>query len=214
MYSSRSFRLIVGMSGATGQIYGIRLLEVLKNDPRVETHLIMSEWSEKTIGMETDWHADDVRALADKNHDLEDLGATVSSGSFHRDAMVVIPCSIKSLSAIAYSLNSNLLVRAADVTLKERKPLILVARETPLHLGHLHTMVKVTNMGATLVPPVPAFYNHPRTLDDIVLQTVNRVLDLVGLHKELAPRWSGDPADSIDQTAKQSQMEIGRVRRS
>ncbi len=185
------FRLIVGMSGATGQIYGIRLMEVLKNDPRVETHLVMSEWAEKTIGMETDWELDEVKALADQTHDLKDLGATLSSGSFRRDAMVVIPCSIKSLSAIAYSFNSNLLVRAADVTLKERKPLIMVVRETPVHLGHLNTMVQATSMGAILVPPVPAFYNRPKTLDDIILQTVNRVLDLVGLPKELAPRWSG-----------------------
>lgn len=185
------FRLIVGMSGATGQIYGIRLLEVLRNDPRVETHLVLSEWAEKTISMETDWKVDEVKALADQTHDLKDLGATISSGSFRRDAMVVIPCSIKSLSAIAYSFNSNLLVRAADVTLKERKPLVVVVRETPLHLGHLNTMVQATGMGAILVPPVPAFYNRPQTLDDIIMQTVNRVLDLVGLPKDLAPRWAG-----------------------
>lgn len=189
-------RLVVGLSGASGAIYGVRLLEVLRGVPDVETHLVMSGAARQTIGLETDYSGDAVEALADKHYRIGDISAAIASGSFRAMGMVVIPCSIKTLSAIAHSLNDNLLVRAADVTLKERRRLVIVPRETPLHLGHLRLMTQVTESGAILVPPMPAFYHHPRTLDDIINHTVNRVLDLMGieLERDLFERWRGAPA--------------------
>jgi 4-hydroxy-3-polyprenylbenzoate decarboxylase len=186
-------RLVIGLSGASGAIYGIRLLEVLREAPDVETHLVMSGAARQTIGLETDYEVDAVEALAHKHYPIGDVGAAIASGSFKTVGMVVVPCSIKTLSAIAHSLNDNLLVRAADVTLKERRRLIIVPRETPLHLGHLRLMTQVTEAGAILVPPMPAFYHRPRTLDDIINHTVNRVLDLMGveLEKDLFERWQG-----------------------
>ena len=186
-------RLIVGMSGASGAIYGIRLLEVLRSLPGVETQLVMSPSARQTINLETDWDPKAVEELADIVHKFGDIGASPSSGSFSFGAMVVIPCSMKTLAGIAYSLSDNLLARAADVALKERRPLVIVPRETPLHLGHLRAMVQVVEMGATLVPPMPAFYHHPRTVDDIVNQTVNRTCDLLGIElpADLFERWSG-----------------------
>ena len=181
-------RLIVGISGATGAIYGIRLLEtLLKSD--VETHLVITEAAENTIRMETDWKVEDVKSLAKVSYDIKNLGADISSGSFPSEGMAIIPCSIKSLSGIANSFNENLLIRAADVTLKERRKLILVVRETPLHLGHIELMLQASRMGAILLPPVPAFYFHPKTIDDLISHTVGKVLDLFGMNHYLFNRW-------------------------
>ena len=184
-------RLIVGISGATGAIYGIRLLEVLAKSS-VETHLVITEAAQKTILMETDWKLENVKSLAKVAYDIQDIGANIASGSFQSEGMVVIPCSIKSLSAIANSFNVNLLIRAADVTLKERHKLVLAVRETPLHKGHIDLMLRVTDMGATLLPPIPAFYFHPKTIDDLINHTVGKVLDLLGINHHLFERW-GSP---------------------
>jgi len=184
-------KLIVGISGATGAIYGIRLLEVLSKSD-VETHLIITEAAKKTILMETNWEIKKIKSLAKVTYDIKDLGAAVSSGSFLSEGMVIIPCSIKSLSGIANSFNENLLIRAADVTLKERRKLVLVVRETPLHLGHLELMLQASRIGATLLPPIPAFYFHPKTIDDLINHTVGKVLDLFGMNHHLFNRW-GSP---------------------
>lgn len=184
-------RLIVGISGASGVIHGIRLLEVLREVPEVETHLVMSSAARQTIALETDLQVKGVEALADEVYRFNDIAASISSGSFRTAGMVVIPCSMKTLSGIAQSFSTNLLLRAADVTLKDRRRLVLVTRETPLHLGHLRLMVQVTEMGAIILPPVPAFYHRPRTLDDIINQTVNRTLDMfdIELPQDLFQRW-------------------------
>lgn len=189
-------RLIIGISGASGVIYGIRMLEVLRDVPDVETHLIMSSSANITIGLETTYAPDEVFALADVTYRFQDIAAAVSSGSFKTEGMVVIPCSMKTLAGIANSFSDNLLLRTADVTLKERRRLVLVARETPLHLGHLRLMTQVTEMGAIVAPPVPAFYHNPETLSDIIDQTVNRVLDLmqIELPEDLFRRWQGGKA--------------------
>jgi 4-hydroxy-3-polyprenylbenzoate decarboxylase len=184
-------KLIVGISGATGVIYGIRLLEVLSKSD-VETHLIITEAAKKTILMETNWEIKKIKSLAKVTYDIKDLGAAISSGSFLSEGMVIIPCSIKSLSGIANSFNENLLIRAADVTLKERRKLVLVVRETPLHLGHLELMLQASRIGATLLPPIPAFYFHPKTIDDLINPTVGKVLDLFGMNHHLFNRW-GSP---------------------
>ncbi len=181
-------KLTVGISGATGAIQGIRLLEVLSKS-NVETHLIITEAGENTIRMETDWNVEDVKSLANYSYDINDLGADVSSGSFLTEGMVIIPCSIKGLSGIAHSFNENLLIRAADVTLKERRKLVVVVRETPLHLGHIELMLQASRMGAILLPPVSAFYFHPKTIDDLINHTVGKVLDLFGLNHDLFNRW-------------------------
>jgi len=181
-------RLVVGISGATGAIYGIRLLEFLSKSD-VETHLVISDSAEKTIRMETSWTLEQVKALATVTYTMEDVGADISSGSFHTEGMVVIPCSIKSLSAIANSYNENLLIRAADVALKERRKLVLVVRETPLHRGHLSLMLNVADAGAVLLPPIPAFYFLPKTLDDIINHTVGRALDVFNIDHRLFNRW-------------------------
>ncbi|TDA69640.1 MAG: UbiX family flavin prenyltransferase [Clostridia bacterium] len=186
-------RLIVGMSGATGSIYGIRLLEVLR-DLGVETHLVMSRSAEKNISLETKWRVEDVRALATVVYPFEDIAAAISSGSFLTCGMVVAPCSIRTLSGIANSYNENLLVRAADVTLKERRRLVLLVRETPLHTGHLRLMTEVTEIGGIILPPMPAFYHHPQTIDDIINQTVGKALDMFGIEHHLFCRWSGGEA--------------------
>jgi 4-hydroxy-3-polyprenylbenzoate decarboxylase len=186
-------KIVIGISGASGAIYGIRMLEVLRMIPEVETHLIISNAAKQAIKFETDWDPKDVAELADVVHKFGDIAAGPSSGSFPLDAMVILPCSMKTLAGIAYSLNENLLVRAADVTLKERRRLILAPRETPLHLGHLRTMVRIVEIGAILAPPMPAFYHRPSTVDDIINQTVNRILDLLDLHlpQDLFDRWEG-----------------------
>lgn len=186
-------RLIVGISGASGVIYGIRLLEVLRDVEGVETHLVMSTAGATTIGLETDYKPEQVMALADVAYRFRDVAAAISSGSFRTQGMVIIPCSMKTLAGIAHSFSDNLLLRAADVVLKERRRLLLVPRETPLHLGHLRLMVELTEMGAVIAPPMPAFYHRPQRVDEIVDQTVNRVLDMmdIELPADLFARWQG-----------------------
>jgi flavin prenyltransferase len=187
------FRLIVGISGASGVIYGIRMLEILRSEPSVETHLVMSPAARQTIALETDWDLADVEALADHTYRFGDIAASISSGSAPIDAMIVIPTSMGTLSGIANSTSDNLLERAADVTLKERRPLVIVPRETPLHLGHLRLMVAATEMGAILCPPTPAFYQRPGSLEEVIDHTIMRLLDVLGvrLSKDLSPRWTG-----------------------
>jgi 4-hydroxy-3-polyprenylbenzoate decarboxylase len=184
-------RLIIGMSGATGPIYGIRLLEALKGE-EAETHLIITSPAREIILQETSYSLKKVESLAHRVYDDGDLSAPISSGSFKTDGMIIIPCSIKSLSSIAHSYNMNLLTRAADVTLKERRKLVLVVRETPLHQGHLEMMLQVSGMGGIILPPIPAFYFHPKTLDDLINHTVGKVLDLFGINHHLFERW-GSP---------------------
>jgi len=181
-------RLIVGISGASGVIYGVRLLEALKPLP-VETHLVMTRTAEVTLAHETRLKVAAVRKLADVAYKIDDLAAAISSGSFRTIGMVVAPCSMRSLGEIAHGISSNLLTRAADVILKERKRLVLVARETPLSTIHLRNMLTLSEMGAVIAPPVPAFYNRPGSLDDIVDHTVGRLLDLFGLDTGKVKRW-------------------------
>lgn len=183
-------RIVVGISGASGAIYGVRTLQALKQ-LGVETHLVLSETAGETIAYETEHTVDDVLALADKVYPVNDVAAAISSGSFRTDGMVVAPCSMKTLSGVANSYNDNLLTRAADVTLKERRKLVLVVRETPLHLGHLRLMTSATEMGAVLLPPVPAFYHKPKSIDEIINQTVGKVLDQFNLDASLFKRWTG-----------------------
>jgi len=185
-------RIIVGISGASGAIYGVRLLEVLKALP-VETHLVMSKAAEMTLAYETDFKPADVRALADVVHGFADVGAPIASGSFRATGMVIAPCSVHSMAEIATGVTSNLLTRAADVTLKERRRLVLMVRETPLHTGHLRNMTALSEMGAIIAPPVPAFYAKPKSVQDIVDHSVGRVLDLFGLETDLVHRWGESP---------------------
>ncbi|MGB4870261.1 MAG: UbiX family flavin prenyltransferase [Candidatus Promineifilaceae bacterium] len=189
-------KMIIGISGASGVIYGIRLLSVLRDLPDVETHLVVSRAGAITIGLETEYTLEQVTTLADVTYREQDIAARISSGSFKTDGMIVIPCSMKTLAGIAQSFSDNLLLRAADVVLKDRRRLILVARETPLHLGHLRLMTQLTEMGAIIAPPMPAFYHKPQTLDDIINQTVNRVCDLaeIDLPQDLFSRWDGGQA--------------------
>jgi len=189
-------RLIIGISGATGAIYGIRFLEILSHS-NLETHLVITEAAQKTIRMETDWKVEDVKSLAKVVHDIDNLGADIASGTFQSEGMVVIPCSIKSLSAIANSYNENLLIRAADVTIKEKRKLVLVVRETPLHKGHLNLMIKAADLGATILPPIPAFYFHPKTIDDLINHTVGKVLDLFQINHHLFERWGSSQLKKI-----------------
>jgi 4-hydroxy-3-polyprenylbenzoate decarboxylase len=193
-------RLIVGLTGATGAILGIRLLEVLKSCD-VESHLIITKWAQRTIEHETRYSINDVRALASVTHHLADMGASVSSGSFLTDGMVVIPCSMRTLGSIAHGYGEHLVHRAADVILKERRKLVLVARETPLSTIHLENMLKLASMGVTILPPMPAFYNHPQSVGDIVDHIVARVLDQFELAAPFAKRWDGQmqkPEKSVE----------------
>lgn len=185
-------RIIVGITGASGVIYGIRLLEVLRKF-KMETHLILTEASKETILIETTFRVEDVERLAHDVHDIDDLAAPISSGSFRNDGMVVAPCSIRTLSGVAHSYNENLLIRAADVTLKEKRRLILLVRETPLHKGHLELMHKVTELGGVILPPIPAFYHSPRTIDDLIDHSIGKVLDVMGIDHSLYKRWEGMP---------------------
>ena len=187
-------RLRVGLTGASGVIFGVRLLEVLKTIPGIETHLIVSNGAETTLRLETERSLDGVKALADVVHEPDHLAASISSGSFPVAGMAVVPCSMKSLAQIALSLSDNLLVRAADVTLKERRKLVLVPRETPLHLGHLRHMIAVTEMGGVILPPTPSFYHKPQTIMDLVDHTVGKVLDQFGIGHSLFERWGNDEA--------------------
>jgi len=188
-----SRRIVVGISGASGAIYGIRALEMLRNVDDLETHLVISAGARTTIAMETERTIAEVNELADEVHKESNLAASISSGSFRTDGMLIAPCSIKTLSAVANSFADNLVARAADVTLKERRPLVLLFRETPLHLGQIRLMMQAAEAGATLMPPVPAFYHRPRTIDDIVDQTVGRALDQLGIEVPEVRRWSGRP---------------------
>jgi 4-hydroxy-3-polyprenylbenzoate decarboxylase len=182
-------RIVVAISGASGVIYGIRALQALRAMPNLETHLILSAAARQTIVAETTWKVKDVEALANVVYDARDIGAAIASGSFTTRAMIVIPCSVKSLSAIANSYAADLIARAADVTLKEGRPLVLVVRETPLHVGHLRLMTRAAEIGAIIFPPVPAFYRRPQTLDEIIDDTVGRVLARIGLDNDLYARW-------------------------
>jgi 4-hydroxy-3-polyprenylbenzoate decarboxylase len=182
-------RIIVGLSGSSGVIYGIRTLAHLRAMANVETHLIMSEGARITVPIETTYGVDEVRALADVVHRPDNLAATISSGSYLTDGMIVIPCSVKSLSAIVNSFADNLLARAADVCLKEKRKLVLVVRETPLHKGHLELMVKAADLGALILPPMPAFYHKPETIEDIIDQTIGKVFDYLELDHHLFRRW-------------------------
>lgn len=196
MHASTRPRFIVGISGASGVVYGIRLLQLLRQLD-VETHLVMSKSAQVTLAYESDMGVADVRALADVNHANTDIGAAISSGSFKVQGMIVAPCSIKTMSEIATGVTGSLLARAADVMLKERKRLVLMLRETPLHLGHLRTMTAVTEAGAIVYPPVPAFYARPQSLDQMVDHTLGRVLDLFGLDTQTVTRWD-PPRNQVD----------------
>jgi 4-hydroxy-3-polyprenylbenzoate decarboxylase len=187
-------RLVVGISGASGTIYGIRMLEMLRK-LNIETHLVMSKSAEMTLVYETDRKPKEIRALASVNHPMADIGASISSGSFPTMGMIVVPCSIRTMSEIATGVTSSLMSRAADVVLKEKRRLVLAVRETPLHGGHLRTMTTLADIGAIIAPIVPAFYNKPKTVDDIVNHTVGRLLDLFGIETKLVKRWEGGPAE-------------------
>jgi 4-hydroxy-3-polyprenylbenzoate decarboxylase len=187
----RILRLLVGITGTTGVIYGIRLLQTLRTKPDIETHLIITPAGERTISIETEYAAADVRSLADYSYHIDDIAAAPASGSFLHDGMVIAPCSMKTVSAIASSHAEDLLTRAADVTLKERRTLVLLARETPLHAGHLRNMLRVAEMGGVILPPVPAFYHRPRSIEDIVDHAVGKTLDLFRIEHTLFERWRG-----------------------
>jgi 4-hydroxy-3-polyprenylbenzoate decarboxylase len=188
-------RIVVGISGASGVTYGVRLLQVLK-ETDYETHLIISKSGELNIKIETDYDPNDVKSMADYVYDHKDVAASLASGSFLTEGMVVVPCTIKTLSGIANSYNENLLVRAADVTLKERRKLVLVVRETPLHKGHLRLMTMAADMGAHILPPVPSFYHMPKTIDDIIDQTIGKIFDFIGIEHDLFRRWGEESENS------------------
>jgi len=183
-------KLIVGISGATGAIYGIRLLQALK-DCQVESHLVLTDNGKRTIVTETGYTVKEVEDLADSVYDSLDIGAPIASGSFKTDGMIIAPCSIKSLSGLANSYNDTLLIRAADVVLKEQRKLVVIPRETPLHIGHLRLLTAVAEMGGVILPPMPAFYHMPKSIDDIVNQTVGKALDQFNIEHKLFPRWEG-----------------------
>lgn len=185
-------RVVVAITGASGAIYGVRTLQLLAEMDEVESHLVMSSPARTTLTVETSWSVADVEAMADVAHPMRDIAASISSGSFVTEGMIVAPCSIKTLSAVANSYSADLVARAADVTLKERRPLVLMVRETPFHLGHLRLMAQVAEMGGIVQPPVPAFYNQPETIDDIVTHSVGRALEHLGLEVPGLNRWSGD----------------------
>ncbi|HEX3467651.1 MAG TPA: UbiX family flavin prenyltransferase [Candidatus Elarobacter sp.] len=202
-------RLVVGVSGASGSVYAVAALRALRDIAEVEVHLVLSAAARRTIELETDVTAAEVEALADVVHRDADLAAPISSGSFRTDGMLVIPCSIKSASAIAYSLNDNLLTRAADVCLKERRPLVLVVRETPLHLGHLRTLTRLAEIGAVILPPVPGMYARPATVEDIVAHTVGKALDQFGIDARLFTRWTGPQSRSAWEPVSGGIHELG-----
>jgi len=184
-------RMVIGISGASGTLYGVRLLEALRTRGEVETHLVVSRPGEKTLFQETGRTINEIKGLASQWHSIDEIGANIASGSFLTAGMIVAPCSVHTMGAIAAGITSNLLVRAADVTLKERRRLVLLVRESPLHLGHLRTMAALAEMGAIIAPPMPAFYHKPQSIDEIVEQGVGRVLDLFGLEGTGTKRWEG-----------------------
>lgn len=184
-------RLIIAITGATGAVYGVRLLQVLRETPGVETHLMLSDAGVLNLHQELDMGRKEVEALAHAVHNVRDVGASIASGSFQSEGMIVAPCSMKTLAAVAHGLSDNLIARAADVTLKERRRLVLMVRETPLNLAHLRNMTAVTEMGGIIFPPLPGFYQRPQTIADMVDHTVGRVLDLFAIPHMLTPRWNG-----------------------
>lgn len=198
--------MVVGISGSTGSIYGIRLLERLREIQDVETHLVISGPGKRTLVEETDYTVRQVEALAHVVHDDRDVGASIASGSFRTEGMAIAPCSMKTVAALANSFADTLIARAADVTLKEGRPLVAVVRETPLHAGHLRQMLALAEIGGILLPPMPAFYQRPKSIDDLVNHTVARILDRMGIARGLIPEWTGtgrggrSPADSVDET--------------
>ena len=182
-------RIIIGITGASGVIYGVRLIEILRSLPETETSLLVTDTAKQILACETDSRIEDVLALADHVYEMDDICAPIASGSNLTDGMVIAPCSIKTMSMIAHSHSENLLLRAADVTLKEGRKLVLLVRETPLHLGHLRALVQLSEMGAVILPPVPAFYHRPKTIEDMILATLSKVLDQFSIPNELVPRW-------------------------
>jgi 4-hydroxy-3-polyprenylbenzoate decarboxylase len=188
-------KIVVGITGATAVIYGIRLLEVLA-ELNAETHLILSEQARRNICIETEYEVNAVERLAGRVHDIKDMAASISSGSFKTDGMAIVPCTIKTLSGVAHSYNDNLIVRAADVALKEKRKLVLMVRETPLHKGHLEMMSRVADLGGVILPPVPAFYNAPKTIKDIIDHTVGKILDQFDIDHSLFKRWEGVEDDT------------------
>lgn len=199
-------RVVIGISGSTGVSYGVRALELLRTVPDVETHLVLSRHAELTLKLETSRSAEEVRALADVVHGFRDIGAPIASGSFRAEAMLVVPCSIKTLSGIANSYADNLLIRAADVMLKERRPLVLAVRETPLHLGHIRLLAQAAELGAVIFPPVPAFYHRPTTLEDVIDQSIGRMLEQVGVALPGLPRWQGTQV--VSELRKESSLQL------
>ena len=197
MNEAKPTRLIVGITGATGTIFGVRLLQMLHGSG-VETHMVLSKWAARTLVHETDYTIEQVQNLATHNYPLGDQGAAISSGSFVTLGMVIVPCSMRSLAAIANGLADNLIHRAADVILKERRKLVLVVRESPLHEIHLENMLKLSRMGVVILPPVPAFYNHPQNLDDMINHVTMRVLDQFDIHLDVMNRWDGTMFTSAD----------------
>ena len=197
MNEAKPTRLIVGITGATGTIFGVRLLQMLHGSG-VETHMVMSKWAARTLIHETQHTVEEVQAFASHNYQLGDQGAAISSGSFLTLGMVIVPCSMRSLAAIANGLADNLIHRAADVILKERRKLVLVVRESPLHDIHLENMLKLSRMGVVILPPVPAFYNHPQNLDDMINHVTMRVLDQFDIHLDVMNRWDGTMLTSAD----------------
>ncbi len=191
MFKMGKMVLVIGITGASGAIYGIRLLQVLSDMKNIETHLIISQAGEMNIKHETDWKMEDIKAMANFNYGIDDIGACLASGSFRGDGMIIAPCSIKTMSALANSFTHNLITRAADVNLKERRKLVLLVRETPLHLGHLRNMERLAEIGAIIMPPIPAFYHRPNTVQDIIDQTIGKVLDILDIEHHLFLRWSG-----------------------
>lgn len=191
MADPRPRRIVVAITGATGAVYGVRLLERLRAIPGVETHLVISDAATLTLHQEVGLQRRDVEALAHVVHKNREIGASIASGSFQTDGMVIAPCSMKTLAAVAHGLSDNLIARAADVILKERRRLVLMVRETPFNLAHLRNMTAVTEMGGIVFPPLPSFYNKPASIDEMVDHTVARVIDLFGIENDLAPRWAG-----------------------
>jgi 4-hydroxy-3-polyprenylbenzoate decarboxylase len=191
MADPRPRRIVVAITGATGAVYGVRLLEQLRAIPGVETHLVMSDAASLTLHQETGLQRRDLEALAHVTHKNREIGASIASGSFRTDGMVIAPCSMKTLAAVAHGFSDNLIARAADVILKERRRLVLMVRETPFNLAHLRNMTAVTEMGGIVFPPLPSFYNKPDSIAEMVDHTVSRVIDLLGIDNDLAPRWAG-----------------------
>jgi flavin prenyltransferase len=189
-------RLIVAVTGATGAIYGVRLLQILQAMPDIETHLLVSDAGVQTLYQELEMNRKDVESLADVIHNVREIGASIASGSFQSDGMIVAPCSMKTLASIAHGLSENLISRAADVVLKERRRLVLMVRETPFNLAHLRNMTAVTEMGGIIFPPLPSFYHHPQNIEEMINHTVGRVLDLFTIPHELTPRWNGLKANN------------------